>query len=111
LLIRRSPAWSLPVLVDSCTIPYGLTSPSAGTVEPTVDTVFSPARNGLGVVVAVVVAAADVVAEAALDVVPLLAALPQPAIASAATGAASIAFPKVNFILTGSVLSVSELCG
>jgi hypothetical protein len=64
----------------------------AGTVEPTVDTDFRGARKAVPPAAAALVVVATGVADAVdFDVVPLL-ELPQPAIASAATGIANISF-------------------
>jgi hypothetical protein len=43
----------LPVLAGTITIPYGLMSPLAGTVEPTVEIFVRPERNELAAGVAV----------------------------------------------------------
>jgi len=45
--IRTLPASSFPVLLVTREMPYGLMSPFAGTVEATVWTRISDARNGL----------------------------------------------------------------
>src|ERR1700691_4771388 len=86
LLISIWPAWSLPTLVGTVTIPYGLMSPLAGTVEATLLTVLRFARKGAELALEVaagavvgVVAAADVLGE----LLVLLLELPQPARASA----------------------------
>jgi hypothetical protein len=95
----------LPTEVGRRTIPYGLMSPFAGTVEATVETVFSGAMNAavvVGVLVVCVVAAGALVA-VGLDVLLLLLELPHPASASAARGAA-----KIIFLLTGLVLSLGS---
>jgi hypothetical protein len=88
LLINIWPAWSLPTLVGTITIPYGLISPLAGTVEATLLMFVNLVRNGpelaLEVVVAVF-AAADV-----LDELLELLEPPQPAIASARPARARI---------------------
>ena len=74
------------MLVGTVTIPYGFTSPLAGTVEATLLTVFRFARKGAELALEVaagavvgVVAAADVLGE----LLVLLLELPQPARASA----------------------------
>jgi hypothetical protein len=70
-------------------------SPLAGTVEPTVETVLRGARKAVPPEAAAVVVAATGAAEAVdFDVVPLL-ELPQPAIASAATGTANDSFQVI----------------
>jgi hypothetical protein len=70
-------------------------SPLAGTVEPTVEAVLRGARKAVPPAAAAVVVAAGGVADAAdFDVVPLL-ELPQPAIASAATGTASVSLQVI----------------
>jgi dihydrodipicolinate reductase len=79
--------------VDRSTIPYGLTSPDAGTVDATVDTCVSGAMNAVGVVVTAGVLA---VVAAVLDGLVVLLELPHPATASAASGTAKIIF----FLLT-----------
>jgi hypothetical protein len=67
----------------------------AGTVEATVETDLSGARKGVApAAAAVVVAATGVAGAVGFDVVPLL-ELPQPAIASAATGTANNSFPVI----------------
>jgi hypothetical protein len=74
-----------------------LTSPFAGTVDPTVDTDLRDVRNGALPVTAADAAVAVVgVAEAFFAVVPLL-ELPQPAIANAAIGTAMISFQLIEF--------------
>jgi hypothetical protein len=82
LLISNWPAWSLPTLVGTGTMPYGLMSPLAGTVEATLLTLVSLARNGpeLAVDSAGVLTLA---AELVLDELLVLLELPQPATASA----------------------------
>ncbi|HXP99319.1 MAG TPA: hypothetical protein VN845_04535 [Solirubrobacteraceae bacterium] len=85
LLISIWPAWSLPTLVGTNTMPYGFTSPLAGTVEATLLTLVNLARNGpeLGVDSAGVLAlAAELVLDELLVLLVLL-ELPQPATASA----------------------------
>jgi hypothetical protein len=88
LLISIWPTWSLPTLVGTSTMPYGFTSPLAGTVEATLLIVLRFARKGeepaLGVVVAVL-AAADV-----LDELPVPLEPPQPARTSAIPARARI---------------------
>jgi hypothetical protein len=75
-------------------------SPLAGTVDPTFETLFSPARNGAGLVdAAFEVVGGVLLADDFAVVVPL--ELPHPAIASAARGAAKTALPTVSLILTG----------
>src|SRR6202020_1037214 len=63
LLTRKLPACSVPVVLETRIRPYGLTSPFAGTVDPSVVTVCSRARSGPAALVrvAVVQAAAAVV--------------------------------------------------
>jgi hypothetical protein len=85
-----------------------LTSPFAGTVDASVEIDFSPARNAVGVEVAALEVEAAVVFADDLAVLVLL-ELPHPASASAASGAAQIAFPKIVFLLTGQFLSSSWL--
>jgi hypothetical protein len=64
----------------------------AGTVEATVATDFSGARNAA----AAVVTAGVVLAGAVVLLLVVLAALPHPAIASAATGIARISFLRTG---------------
>src|ERR1700677_1953969 len=86
LLISSWPAWSLPTLVGTVTIPYGLISPLAGTVEATLLTVLRFARKGAELALEVaVLAAADV-----LDELLVLLELPQPARTSATPARARI---------------------
>src|SRR5580658_2545790 len=62
LLTSSSPAWSLPTLVGTSAIPYGFTSPLAGTVVPSVVGVVNDEMNavfGVGVVAAAVLAAVE----------------------------------------------------
>jgi hypothetical protein len=80
-------------------------SPLAGTVDPTFETVFSPARNGDRLVAAALDVVVGVLVAGGFAVVLLL-ELPHPAIAIAARGAARTALPMVSLILTGSILSV-----
>ncbi|MGA9876699.1 MAG: hypothetical protein WBQ21_12920 [Solirubrobacteraceae bacterium] len=82
LLISIWPAWSLPTLVGTNTMPYGFTSPLVGTVETTLLTVLNGVRNAA--VLAAVVEALAVGTGVEADVeLALLLELPQPAIASA----------------------------
>jgi hypothetical protein len=85
LLISIWPAWSLPALVGTNTMPYGFTSPLAGTVEATLLTPVTLARNGPGLGVdsaGVLALAAELVLDELLVLFVLL-ELPQPATASA----------------------------
>src|SRR5450755_378690 len=97
LLISRLPWWSLPIVVGRSTIPYGLTSPFAGTVDATVETALSGAMNAVAVV------AAGTLAEVELDALLLLLEPPHPDSARMASGTA-----KMIFLLTGFVLSFDE---
>jgi hypothetical protein len=82
LLTSNAPECSLPTLLGTITMPYGLTSPLAGTVEVNVETFVSCDRNGVAVVVVVLEVAG---ADAAVELVLL--ELPQPASAGAAAAA------------------------
>src|SRR5450755_2347227 len=97
LLISRLPWWSLPIVVGRSTIPYGLISPFAGTVDATVETALSGAMNAVAVV------AAGALAEVELDALLLLLEPPHPDSARMASGTA-----KMIFLLTGFVLSFDE---
>jgi hypothetical protein len=50
LLTRSAPAWSFPTLAGTMMTPYGLTSPSAGTVDASVRTFVSCGRNAVAAV-------------------------------------------------------------
>jgi hypothetical protein len=91
----------LPIEVGKRTIPYGLTSPLAGTVDATVKTFFRGARNAelAATVAAAAVVGWELAAAVPADVLVLL-EFPHPAIATE-----TIATPKISFpACTGQVL-------